>query len=712
MGITYRQGNDGRLSVQQMDDNFHYLEDQLAGLTPSNSQTPTFAQVTQEGNTTTQSFYQSISLDEENLTVNTGVFGSYGSSSNPLTNGIQYIQNGVPVVSAGFAVNELPIIRFSANIEGLQKELLFALPFQKENPSYPDPVLYTLATTDDIGTGPTGPQGATGPAGFGTTGAISFPFLPGNARTGSGDNLQFEKGSVYQKIISTQDGTESAPTVERLVICGGDSYQNGPTYSGEGGDVYLYGGKGQDGGDIKVDAGEGISSGGTVKVRGGDTGTGAGGFIEISAGQSNDGVGGNVIVNAGNGNGIGNVGGSVLITSGYGNNTGGNISLNTANGGTAGGDVTVTTEGVERMRVTHDGKIGIGTDTPTVALDVVGDIKNTGLLINTIDGLYKLGDWDGNFGSEERLIVDSPNNSAYFDNYLNNIKLGINTASPSVTLDVNGDMNITGVITSASTITLKPDSSLDTDQYIVIEPTGGVPNHIHIRAGGDIDNSSVDLIIGGEDTNLKISDTTKTVEIKTNGTSSWQFAATGITYPDNTIQTTADSRPYKVYTALLSQIGTSSVQSISTGDLTVGVTYFIDDATQVDFTNVGSPNNTAGTYFIASGTTPNSWGDGGILLYNLGAPIVTVLENTIGNIWWIYNNVGDYSCFSNSLFTIGKTTVFIGPESYGITDTSNLAHLTVYAEESFVDYVEFLLCDPIGRVDGIVNKSIEIRVYN
>jgi len=37
MGITYRQGNEGRLTVSQMDDNFHYLEDQLAGLTQSNS---------------------------------------------------------------------------------------------------------------------------------------------------------------------------------------------------------------------------------------------------------------------------------------------------------------------------------------------------------------------------------------------------------------------------------------------------------------------------------------------------------------------------------------------------------------------------------------------------------------------------------------------------------------------------------------------------
>jgi len=40
MSITYREGNEGRLSVAQMDENFRYLEEQIAGLTPSNSQTP------------------------------------------------------------------------------------------------------------------------------------------------------------------------------------------------------------------------------------------------------------------------------------------------------------------------------------------------------------------------------------------------------------------------------------------------------------------------------------------------------------------------------------------------------------------------------------------------------------------------------------------------------------------------------------------------
>ena len=154
---------------------------------------------------------------------------------------------------------------------------------------------------------------------------IEFPFLPGNSRTGSGNNLQFEKGSVYQKIISTQDGTESVPTVERLVVSGGDSYNNEGTYTGEGGDLYLWAGRGADGGDIKVDAGNGTNSGGTVKVRAGQGDNGYGGFVEISSGY---GASGN--------------GGAININSGYGSNQGGNIAIQAGNGGSAGGNISLS----------------------------------------------------------------------------------------------------------------------------------------------------------------------------------------------------------------------------------------------------------------------------------------------------------------------------------------------------------------------------------
>jgi hypothetical protein len=62
-------------------------------------------------------------------------------------------------------------------------------------------------------------------------------------------------------------------------------------------------------------------------------------------------------------------------------------------------------------------------------------------------------------------------------------------------------------------LTLKPDPNIGTDQYVIIEPTS--PTDIHIRAGGNIDSSSADLFIGGENTYLKVSDSADDVYIKT-----------------------------------------------------------------------------------------------------------------------------------------------------------------------------------------------------
>lgn len=174
---------------------------------------------------------------------------------------------------------------------------------------------------------------------------------------------------------------------------------------------------------------------------------------------------------------------------------------------------------------------------------------------------------------------------------------------------------------------------------------------------------------------------------------------------------------YKVYTALVSQTGTDEPLEIN-GDetipLTIGVTYEIIDNSPnlADFTNVGAPNNNIGTKFVATGTTPTNWGniDEGwaILKYNLGAPTVTVLENTIGNIWFTYAGVGNYDVNSSSLFTNNKTTLFIGPLSPGFTEgysatlgisISNVNIRTIAAPATYSD--ELLSITPI-----------EIRVYN
>lgn len=165
---------------------------------------------------------------------------------------------------------------------------------------------------------------------------------------------------------------------------------------------------------------------------------------------------------------------------------------------------------------------------------------------------------------------------------------------------------------------------------------------------------------------------------------------------------------YKVYTALLTQNGTDNYQSISSGPLTIGVTYqIISEGANDDFTNVGAPNNNVGTSFVATGTTPNYFVDGE-LEYNTGAPVVTVLENTIGNIWFTYGSIGQYRVYSNGLFIEDKTTIDI--DSFGGNgDITNLISNTTLNGSG-----EFRInTDKTGFADNVLVKNrLEIRVYN
>lgn len=63
------------------------------------------------------------------------------------------------------------------------------------------------------------------------------------------------------------------------------------------------------------------------------------------------------------------------------------------------------------------------------------------------------------------------------------------------------------------TIELVPDSALYAgDQYLVIDPTGS--NHIHLRAGGDQDDSNAELILGGEYAHVRVVDNSHEVLVK------------------------------------------------------------------------------------------------------------------------------------------------------------------------------------------------------
>jgi len=171
---------------------------------------------------------------------------------------------------------------------------------------------------------------------------------------------------------------------------------------------------------------------------------------------------------------------------------------------------------------------------------------------------------------------------------------------------------------------------------------------------------------------------------------------------------------YKVYTALLTQSGGDGPAGNCSDDpqpLVIGVTYQIslNDGTG-DFTNVGAPNNNIGTYFVATGTTPNNWGTPGdvCLDYNTGAPVVTVLENTIGNIYWTYSNVGLYLATLANSFPEDTTAVFNGTQLQISGDWSLMMSFRGNDNEIEVRTIaDGSLSDSL-----LSNTPIEIRVYN
>ena len=181
-----------------------------------------------------------------------------------------------------------------------------------------------------------------------------------------------------------------------------------------------------------------------------------------------------------------------------------------------------------------------------------------------------------------------------------------------------------------------------------------------------------------------------------------------------TMQDISDSvvvtAPYKVFTALLTQSGGDDVQNLSSGAVTKGVTYQISGV-GFDCTNVGAPNNDNGTYFVAiNNEVPTNYGAGS-LTYNVGAPVVNVLENTIGNIWWEYQQVGGYLIKSDALFTENKTILFASSMNNG-NDTNNhtATGYTNTDELSFRSWGN--TGDNYAELDNTIPLPIEIRVYN
>jgi len=175
---------------------------------------------------------------------------------------------------------------------------------------------------------------------------------------------------------------------------------------------------------------------------------------------------------------------------------------------------------------------------------------------------------------------------------------------------------------------------------------------------------------------------------------------------------------YKIYEALISQSGGLNPLLLTSGAVEIGVTYRLLGVTNgSDFSNVGGPGAGQAVddiYFIATNSgVPISYG-GGSLYYDTGAPIVNVvLENTIGNIWFIYNQIGAYTVKSDGLFTQNKTVPWIGSGAEGVTNgiLTGSNYASVNSVEIYTVSINSSV-PPVPVDDELNYTPIQIKVYN
>jgi hypothetical protein len=116
---------------------------------------------------------------------------------------------------------------------------------------------------------------------------------------------------------------------------------------------------------------------------------------------------------------------------------------------------------------------------------------------------------------------------------------GGNANTGDITFDgvqIIGAGDASGDGLGAGTIELVPDATLNSDQYLIIDPTA--PGHIHIRAGGIQDESTAELIFGAEKSNVKVSDNNGTIKISTTYENNIiQLSNEGVTTSDTFVTT-------------------------------------------------------------------------------------------------------------------------------------------------------------------------------
>jgi hypothetical protein len=85
------------------------------------------------------------------------------------------------------------------------------------------------------------------------------------------------------------------------------------------------------------------------------------------------------------------------------------------------------------------------------------------------------------------------------------------------------------------------------------------------------------------------------------------------------------------------------------------------------------------------------------------APVATVLENTLGNVVWSYNGVGDYSANLNGVFLENKT--------YPVSEVPDNGYTSQFIRTD-EDTVSLTITPSDDNISQSFPIKVEIRVYN
>ena len=245
--------------------------------------------------------------------------------------------------------------------------------------------------------------------------------------------------------------------------------------------------------------------------------------------------------------------------------------------------------------------------------------------------------------------------------------------------------------TTTNLLNLYPSSTYNSsaDQYIILDPTA--VNHIHLRAGGAIDSSNAELFLGGENTNVQVSDTTKSVYISANGINAATFANNGTLTVFGKV--TANGLNLNDFSQAAFNKANTAISNAG-GDLTVGTMLIgAGGNTLTTLANTG----TAGTYANASHVpviTTDAYGR--ISGVTNTAISIDTSQITSGTLGYGRGGTGSTSYTTGALLVAGAT---------GLTSLANSSYTLTGALQAN-NTVTSLTVDVYGRVTAATGAAI------